>query len=167
MPSLTDTLCTRCGLCCNGTLFADVELSGSTEAAGIEILGLEIEDADAGGALLVQPCRALEGRRCSIYAHRPACCRTFECRLLQEVRRGVVSVERAREHISEALSRIERAEALLARLGQPNPGLPLKERCDEALAAEVGGGPEHKRLRSELKAAMSGLERLIRRTFLG
>src|SRR6058998_1228410 len=109
-PSLTDTLCTRCGLCCDGSLFADVELSGRVEATGLEILGLEIEDDGAGGALLQQPCTALRGRRCSIYAHRPQCCRTFECRLLQEARRGDVSVERAGEQIEEALSRIGRVK---------------------------------------------------------
>ena len=29
---LTDTLCTRCGLCCDGTLFAEVELAHRAEA---------------------------------------------------------------------------------------------------------------------------------------
>ena len=38
---LTDTLCTRCGLCCDGTLFGDVELRGPVEAAQVEALGLE------------------------------------------------------------------------------------------------------------------------------
>ena len=46
IPSLTDTLCTRCALCCEGSLFADVELSGPKEAAGLEIVGLKIEDDD-------------------------------------------------------------------------------------------------------------------------
>ena len=48
-PSLTDTLCTRCGLCCDGSLFADVELAGPAESAGLEVMGLEIEEDDAGG----------------------------------------------------------------------------------------------------------------------
>src|SRR5438874_1102304 len=55
-PSLTDTLCTRCGLCCDGSLFADVELANRAEATGLELMGLEIEDDDANGALLTQPC---------------------------------------------------------------------------------------------------------------
>src|SRR5437773_9919953 len=87
IPSLTDILCTRCALCCDGSLFADVELAGRAEATRLEVLGLEIEDGDEG-ALLTLPCAALAGRRCGIYPHRPECCRTFECRLLQEVRRG-------------------------------------------------------------------------------
>jgi uncharacterized protein len=108
-PSLTDTLCTRCGLCCDGSLFADVELAGRAEATRLEVLGLEIDDDDTDGALLLQPCLALEGTRCGIYAHRPECCRTFECRLLQAVRRGAVGVERAGRRIADARRRIRRA----------------------------------------------------------
>src|SRR5882724_13606086 len=101
-PSLTDTLCTRCGLCCDGSLFADVELASGDEASALEVMGLEIEDADEDdGELLLQPCAALKGKRCSIYPHRPDCCRTFECRLLQQVQRGAVGVERASEKIGE------------------------------------------------------------------
>src|SRR5437870_7428675 len=100
-PSLTDTLCTRCGLCCDGSLFADVELANSDEAGALEVMGLEIEDADAdSGALLLQPCGALKERRCSIYLHRPECCRTFECRLLQDVRRGAVGIVAAKAKIA-------------------------------------------------------------------
>jgi hypothetical protein len=39
-PSLTDTLCTRCGLCCDGSLFADVELASGGEASALEVMGL-------------------------------------------------------------------------------------------------------------------------------
>src|SRR2546426_8692783 len=164
MPSLTDTLCTRCGLCCDGSLLADVELRRA-EATGLEILGLEIEDDDAGGALLLLPCGALRGRRCSIYAHRPQCCRTFECRLLQEVRRGMVSVDRAGEHIAAALKAIGRVKGLLARLGQGDELLPLKERCAEALAVESDGNQETNRTRADLEAAMSVVERMVQQTF--
>src|SRR5207249_6862002 len=136
-PSLTDTLCTRCGLCCDGSLFGDVELVGPAEATRLEIMGLEIDDNQADGELLVQPCAALQGRRCGIYAHRPKCCRSFECQLLQDVRRGTVSVERAEEQIAEALGQTRRVKELLARLGQRDVRLPLKERCAEALAGEV------------------------------
>lgn len=168
-PSLTDTLCTRCGLCCDGSLFADVELAGPTEAVGLEVMGLEIEDDDAGGELLVQPCAALQGKRCGIYAHRPKCCRTFECRLLQDVRRGAVALERASEHIAEALKRIGRVRELAAELGQHDGRLPLKERCAEALSLEeaASSNPALNRKRAELEAEMSAVEELIRRRFLG
>ena len=166
-PSLAERLCTRCALCCDGSLFADVELAGRAEATGLEVLGLEIEDGDADGALLLQPCRALQGKRCGIYAHRPRCCRTFECRLLQDVRRGAVSMERAREHIAEAHKRIGRVKTLMAQLGQRGEHLPLKERCAEALSRKAGSDPEMNRKRAELETAMSAKEEFIRKTFLG
>ena len=169
-PSLTDTLCTRCGLCCDGSLFADVELADGDEASALEVMGLEIEDADEDdGGLLVQPCGALKGRQCSIYPHRPDCCRTFKCRLLQEAERGAVGVERANEKIAEALKRIERVKELAVALGQTNERLPLKERCVEALALseDAETNPAMNRKRTELQAAMTSVERLVQTTFLG
>jgi len=168
-PSLTNTLCTRCGLCCDGSLFADVELANAAEASALEVMGLEIEDADEDdGGLLVQPCGALRGKRCSVYPHRPDCCRTFACRLLQEVERGIVGVERAKEKIAEALNRIERVKELAGQLGTGNERLPLKERCMEALAlSEASAIPAMNRKRAELEAAMTSVERLIQTTFLG
>jgi Fe-S-cluster containining protein len=167
--TVIDTLCTRCGLCCDGSLFADVELASSDEATALEVMGLEIEDDDEVDAmLLVQPCGALKGRRCSIYPNRPDCCRGFECRLLQEVKRGITGVERAKEKIAEALKRIERVKELAAQLGTRDERLPLKEHCAEALAhSEMAANPAVKQKRAELQAAMASVERLIQTTFLG
>ena len=169
-PSVTDTLCTTCGLCCDGSLFADVELAGKDEAAALEVLGLEIEDADDGHrGLLIQPCRALKGRRCSIYPHRPECCRTFECRLLQQVQRGAVGIGPAREKVADALRRIAHIRSLLLALGQRDEHLPLKERCAEAVTLSGGASadPATQRRRDELETAMTSLESLIRKTFMG
>ena len=41
-PNLTDTLCTQCGLCCDGSMFADVELG-----AGALIQQLASADIDS------------------------------------------------------------------------------------------------------------------------
>lgn len=165
-PSLTDALCTRCGLCCDGSLFADVELTNRDEASALDVMGLEIEDADgADGGLLLQPCGALTAKQCRIYAHRPDCCRTFECRLLQEVKRGAVGVARAQARIAEALQRIKRVKELVVELGTGNECLPLKERCAEAL--ELAGNPERNQKRAELQVALRAVEYLIEKTFLG
>ena len=167
-PSLTDRLCTRCGLCCDGSLFADVELSSAAEATGLEVMGLEIEEDDADGGLLVQPCGALQGKRCSIYAHRPECCRTFECRLLQDARRGAVDVERAGKYIAEALKRVARVRELAVALGQHDVRLPLKERYAGALAlaGEAVATPALKRKQVELEAEMAAVEELMAKRFL-
>jgi Fe-S-cluster containining protein len=167
-PGLTDLLCTKCGLCCNGSLFADVELAGAAEASALEAMGLEIEDADGdGGELLVQPCRALQGKRCGIYPHRPECCRTFECRLLQEAGRGKVSVAEAQVRIMEAWQRIRRVKGMAAQLEAGNEGLPLMERCGEALAT-TGESADLKvqRKRTELQREMGLLKRFLAGTFL-
>lgn len=165
-PHLTDTLCTSCGLCCDGTLFADVELVGE-EIARLELMGMAVDEEDTNRGLLSQPCPALRRGRCVIYAHRPKCCRTFECRLLQNAQLGAVSVERAMEQIAAARNQIERVRDLLDRLGNRNKALPLKERCVETLAGEGGTTPEAIQDRSELEAAMTTLERTIWNTFLG
>jgi uncharacterized protein len=168
-PSLTDTLCTRCGLCCDGSLFADVELASGDEASALEVIGLEIEDDDGDdGGLLVQPCAALKGRRCSIYPHRPDCCRTFECRLLERVKRGEVGVEQGKEKIEETLRQIQRVKELIDQLGKGDERLPLNERCMEALAlSEAAANPGMKAKRADLQAAMTSVERLLEERFLG
>lgn len=168
-PNLTDILCTSCGLCCDGSLFADVELGRGDEASSLEALGLEIEDAgDGHRGLLLQPCRALKGTRCSVYEHRPKCCRTFECRLLQETRRGLVQVEAATAVIADALGRAAHVRELAAALGIADPGLPLMERGTEALALSEeldADGATHAR-RADLEASLDALERLLRERFL-
>jgi hypothetical protein len=166
-PDLTTTLCTTCGLCCDGTLFADVELSGPAESTRVEFLGLRIEEDDADRDLMALPCAALRGKRCGVYAHRPKCCRTFECRLLQDARRGTVSVTQASALIAEALGRVKRAKVLLARLGQRDAELPLAERSAEVFAAGPGVDPKANERRRELAATMSALQKLIRKRFLG
>lgn len=164
---LTDVLCTRCGMCCDGTLFADVELVGKAEATRLEVMGLEVEDNDTAAGVLSQPCAALKGTRCGIYAFRPKCCRTFECQLLQDAQQGSITVERAAEHITEAKREIQRVRELLVQLGQHDVQLPLKERCAEALAGQADSTPNANRVRAELEAAMSAVERTLWQTFLG
>jgi Fe-S-cluster containining protein len=160
-------LCTQCGLCCDGTLFADVELVGQAEVARLEIMGMEVENEDRNVGLLSQPCAALRGTRCSIYAHRPTCCRVFECHLLQNAQRGAVTVERALEQIADAREQIRQVRAMLRRLGNRDERLPIKERCAETLAAEAGASSEAIALRADLEAAMATLEDTIWNTFLG
>ena len=164
---LTDTLCTRCGLCCDGTLFGDVELSGPAEAARLEVLGLDVDADDADVELLALPCGALRGTRCSVYAHRPQCCRTFECRLLQEAQRGAVTTDDALARISEARAQVHQVEALLSKMNARPERMPLAERVADAIADASGGPAAATRRSAALEAAMGVLTRTIRTTFLG
>ena len=157
-PLLTELLCTACGLCCDGTLLADVELGGKDDLGALEVLGLEIEDPDEEhDGLLLLPCGALRGTRCSIYVHRPECCRTFECRLLQEAGRGLVTVEQAMVTISDAVSRVARVRSLVDELDPGQDRMSLKERSLDALAnsetnsADAGVRRTRARLESEME----------------
>lgn len=162
-PSPAARLCTQCGLCCDGSLVADVELRGEREATRLEILGLEVEE-EGDGFVLLQPCRGLQGRRCAVYADRPECCRTFECRLLAAVGRGTLGVEDALAEVHEARVLLGRVERLL---GPPRPGeppMPLRERAQDALATRAPGARAADR-RRRLEAALRDVERKIHRTF--
>lgn len=96
--SKCEALCLACALCCDGTLFARVPLLPE------EVLpeGLTASVATGGGRFLGQPCRALGGRRCSVYDARPRVCRSFECLLRSALLADEVSME-------EALAVVQRA----------------------------------------------------------
>jgi Fe-S-cluster containining protein len=162
---LTDELCTRCGLCCDGTLFGDVELTGCAESARLELLGLDVDGDDADVELLALPCAALTGTRCRIYPQRPQCCRTFTCRLLDQAERGAVTLDEALTRIARARSEVQHVEALLAALGVPRTRLPLKERCSDALDGATDG-PEAATKYAALDAAMAAVSITVRTVFL-
>src|SRR5437868_1476023 len=92
----SSALCLECGLCCNGVIFADVRLQRGDDPGRLRALGLPIATPHApssasplrktGGVpapRFAQPCAALDGCRCRIYADRPAYCRQFDCLLLK------------------------------------------------------------------------------------
>lgn len=167
-PNLANVLCIRCGLCCDGSLFADAELA-VRETTALEVLGVEIEDADEDEpALLLQPCAAFKRKRCSIYPHRPNCCRTFECRLLKQVESGAVSVDRAKETIANMLKEVGRVKVLIAQMGQRDERLPLKERLSEALtlSLKITDDPQINRKRADMKVAITRIQSLLQQTFL-
>lgn len=163
---LTDALCAHCGLCCDGTLFADVELSGPAEAVRVEALGLEIDDDEPGRPLLLQPCRALDGTSCRVYEHRPGCCRTFECRLLRAAGRGAIPVADALATIRGVRRRLARVSLLLEKLGATNERLPLLERCAEQIADETVVDAGTTRMRKALATEVRAVRAVLRRAFL-
>jgi uncharacterized protein len=163
---LTDTLCTNCGLCCDGTLLGDVELTGPAEAARLEILGLGLDDDEGGAELLPLPCAALRRTSCRIYARRPKACRTFECRLLQEAQRGAITVKQALARIAHARAQVQHVKMLLARMEKRPLNLPLAERCANAIASTPGASAEATCRRAELETAMVAVAHTIRTTFL-
>lgn len=163
---LTDTLCTRCGLCCDGTLLGDVELTGPAEAARLELLGLDVDTDDGDADVLPLPCAALRGTCCRIYPQRPRTCRAFECRLLQNAQRGAISVPDALAHVAAARAQAQYVKTLLSTAHARATRLPLAERVADVIAAPGATAPRHARAMAELDAAMAALTRTIRTTFL-
>jgi Fe-S-cluster containining protein len=153
-----ELLCTECGLCCDGSLLADVELSGEKEAIAMEFLGLEVNHDDV--PVMPLPCCALKGTRCSVYAHRPETCRTFECQLLMDVKGSRMAVDEALALIRSVRKRITDLDAACAALGVVDPTLPAKERWSEALLQTEDE-------RSELEEAMKRIDRDLHNAFLG
>ena len=172
--SLASELCTRCGLCCNGVLFRDVELQPGDDPAQLRQLGLKPavlkrtgRDGQPVEAIkFKQPCPALAGNcRCHIYADRPSHCRQFECALLQSAQAGEVTLAQALGVIRQARLRVERVRELLSELGGAAEELPLARRFRrikkrfESGAMEAGSGLE--RRFGDLTLAMHDLNVLL------
>ncbi len=83
-----DQLCPNCGLCCDSTLFADVELRAGDDAKQLAKLGLVLKRKERTKTAFAQPCACFDGKLCTIYADRPKRCWLFECGLLKKVKGG-------------------------------------------------------------------------------
>lgn len=108
-------LCPNCAMCCNGVLFKDVELQPGDSAAKLKALGLPVSKARV--AKFPQPCAALEGCTCRIYADRPMRCRDFECALLQSVARGTTETPAALRVVRSTREGADKVRRLLRELG--------------------------------------------------
>jgi uncharacterized protein len=106
-----ETLCQACGLCCDGSLFTRVPL-GFQEVAPEGVLGVVTNPF--GARHVPQPCAALAGTCCQVYAQRPRACRGYECFLY--IARSDDEVDHG-----EALNIVRRARALVEAAGD-DPG---------------------------------------------
>jgi len=71
------------------------------------------------------------------------------------------------EQIAGAREQIRQVRVMLGRLGNRDESLPIKERCQETLAAEGGTTSESNKDRADLEVAMAALEKTIWNAFLG
>jgi Fe-S-cluster containining protein len=125
-------LCPRCALCCNGVIFKDVELQTGDDAVKLKSLGLPLSKirriSAIGNQKFPQPCVALDGSHCRVYADRPSRCRQFECSLLKSVLTGRTEVAVAYGVIQQARQRADQVLALLRECGDENETLALSLR---------------------------------------
>jgi uncharacterized protein len=160
-------LCPNCGLCCDSTLFADVELRAGDDAKRLAILGLTLEKKGRGKLAFAQPCACFDGKLCGIYADRPKRCRTFECGLLKKVEADEMTVGAALKKISEAKKRAEKVRELLRSLGQREEQMALTHRYTAAMSAPVDLSDETNAERhGELMLVVNDLMSELQRDFL-
>ena len=160
-------LCPNCGLCCNGVLFADVELRAGDDAGRLAELGLSLTKKRSKLAF-AQPCACFDGKLCMIYADRPQRCRTFECGLLKRVQHGELDASAALKKISETKTQAEKVRALLRQLGQNDERLAMTKRYAEAMSApiDLSDHESDTERRGELMLAVDELMRQLQRDFL-
>jgi Fe-S-cluster containining protein len=132
-----DKLCPNCGLCCDGTLFADVELRAGDDAKRLEKLGLSAETKGKVKIAFAQPCACFDGKLCEIYGERPKHCRMFECGLLKKVNAGEMKSSAALKRISRAKDLIAKIQELLKAFEGDDESAELSKRYARAMESPM------------------------------
>lgn len=180
--AVPESICLKCGLCCDGTIFADVRLQQGDDSRRLQKLGLPLaigrrkpqtanapEDfaATPHHCKFHQPCAAFDGCRCRIYDDRPRHCRNFECGVLKSLREGRLGrrtalriIRSTRDHASTALS-------LLRQFGDTDESLPIAARFRRTTRRleEIGLNPASAQLYGKLTLAMHDLNFLLSEAF--
>ena len=162
-----EQLCPDCGLCCNGVLFADVELQNGDNSGRLIDLGMSLKKKGMKCAF-AQPCHCFDGKLCRIYADRPRRCATFECGLLKRVQSGEMSAPAALKHIADAKKLVEKVRQLLRQLGDNDERLALTRRYSRMMAKpiDLSAGEDTGEARGELMLAVNDLMHVLQREFL-
>ena len=162
-----EKLCLNCGLCCDGTLFADVELCPGDNPARLKNLGLSLAKKGKSKIAFAQPCSCFDGKLCRIYPDRPKRCGLFECGLLKRVEADKLTVGAALKKISDARRQAEKVRELLGSLGQHNVAMALTHRYAEVMSAPMDFSvADDAEKRGELMMAVNDLMTKLQRDFL-
>jgi Fe-S-cluster containining protein len=162
-----EQLCPNCGLCCDSTLFADVELRAGDGAKRLKKLGLSLYPKTKTKLAFSQPCACFDGRLCRIYADRPKRCGLFECGLLKRVEAGELTPKAALKKITAAKQQADGVRARLGLLGQRTESMALTHRYAEVMAAPMDfSRPDEAEQRGELMMAVNDLMTGLQRDFL-
>ena len=163
----TAELCPNCGLCCDSTLFADVELRKGDDAEHLQRLGFALFQKTETRLAFNQPCSCFDGRLCRNYGDRPKRCRLFECGLLKKVQAGEMTSRAALKKISEAKTSAEKVRKLLRQSGQCGEQMALTHRYAAAMSAPIDFSKEGDAdQRGELMLAVNELMQRLQSDFL-
>ena len=162
-----EQLCPNCGLCCDSTLFADVELRASDSPARLSRLGLTLLKKSKFTTAFAQPCACFDGKLCGIYTGRPRQCQKFECGLLKRVESEAMTSGAALKKIVAAKAQAKKVRELLRSLGQRDERMALTHRYAEAMSAPIeladeAGAERH----GELMLAVNDLMTRLQQDFL-
>ncbi len=163
-----EDLCLACGLCCNGAIFADVQLQAGDDAEQLAKLGLVVKSAGSNqNPKFVQPCVAHDGCRCRIYDERPSYCRQFDCALLKSFRCGILAKQDVLEIISTARERVALVKELLRELGDTEVSVSLGVRFRRTAKRLERRNPDKANSDSfsRLTLAVHDLNRLVEEEF--
>jgi uncharacterized protein len=161
-----DQLCPNCGLCCDSTLFADVELRVGDDAKRLEKLGLSLAKKGKTKLAFAQPCACFDGKFCTIYADRPKRCRLFQCGLLKKVEAGEMSANAALKKIAEAKALAQKVRDLLQSLGRPTETLALTKCYTAVMREPIDLADDSAERRGELMLAVNDLMHIVQGEFL-
>ena len=108
------------------------------------------------------------GGLCKIYEDRPKRCRSFDCRALERVQQGKITVTAARNAIADAKRRSEEVLRLVRALGNADETQPLNRRYAAIMAQpiDLAGDETQLELRGELMLAVGRLVEVLEREFL-
>ena len=134
--NVAEKLCLSCGMCCNGVIFADVQLQRGDNAVRLRKLGMLKPNATK----FSQPCSMHDGCRCTIYAERPKYCQQFECLLLKNAQEGRVTESEAVRVIKDGQEKAARVQELLAQLGDKETTVALSKRF-QSMRRKMENGP--------------------------
>ena len=104
------TLCTSCGLCCDGSLFSIAPLVPEDGAVVAPLRSQE----DGDERFLPLPCPALDSAKCcTVYGYRPRICGAFRCALLDRMDKGKITLQEATQKVAVARQNKSRTLAVV------------------------------------------------------
>ena len=162
-----EQLCPNCGLCCDSTLFADVELRKGDDANRLKKLGLSLYKKGQSKIAFAQPCSCFDGKFCKIYNDRPKRCQLFECGLLKKVEAGELTADVALKKISDAKALAGKVRELLPSSSQRDEKMALTKRYAQEMSGPIDLSDEMATdRRGELMLAVNDLMQVLQRDFL-
>ena len=107
------SICLKCGLCCDGTLFDFATLQEPEVHLFPPNQRLDNPASDESALAFALPCQHFRSQTCTVYPDRPDACRVFACRVLADFRNGTKTKAHCLAIIDDALGTRNRIDALL------------------------------------------------------